>query len=217
MKTFSLPSRQVAYMSLIVICVWTLISMTTSILVEAADYSFLTQNLDPLVPSPTAASSLQHRNMQQQYPDYSCNVQKDTTCPYKNNQICDSRLSGVVQDERCANGDCEDCNQFCSEEFENDCAGCLRHGCSYCPGDGKCYNSPLYTKARGDNADNSSGSSSASLSNSNNPLLLFGAPSCTKPEDFWVPPARSDPDFVADTTIIDKTCQPPEFAFRYVQ
>lgn len=178
-----------------------------------------------------------HRQLQQEdevLPDYSCNLQSDT-CPYKNNNICDSEVSGTLTDTRCANGDCEDCNFYCSDLFENDCVGCLKHGCYYCAGDGKCYNSPHYTTSR----DTETGQSTTILinnpnggdsnsNNSNNPYLAFGTPSCTSPEQFWFPPHRTSsetattttPDFITQTsTFIDEVeaiCQPPEFVFRYV-
>jgi hypothetical protein len=45
----------------------------------------------------------------------------------------------------CADGDCIDCNSLC-RQFDYDCYGCLNAvGCYYCPGDGTCQNSPLYS------------------------------------------------------------------------
>ena len=189
--------------------------------------------------APSKSSSSQYnwniqRQQQEVFPDYSCNVQTDTTCPFKNNYICDSEVGGALQDVRCENGDCEDCNFYCSDLFENDCVGCLQHGCSYCPGDGKCYNSPHYTTSR----NTETGQSSVLIGNpdmedSSNPYLAFGLPSCTSPEQFWLPPHKTTsatsattttttttPDFITQspslTAAIEAICQPPEFVFRYV-
>ena len=111
MKVLFLPSSQITKTFAIVMCWLTLLSVAGTVVVVQGNPSFLLAPAKPhqrsSVPTASDFLSQQPRDLQQRYPDYSCNVQADTTCPFKKNQICDSRLSGVVMDERCADGDCE--------------------------------------------------------------------------------------------------------------
>jgi len=79
--------------------------------------------------------------------DYTCNLQFDSSsgCQMLQDGVCDDPNHGGSGGESCRNQDCIDCNRQC-KQFDNDCYGCLNaQGCYYCPGDGTCFNSNLYS------------------------------------------------------------------------
>lgn len=76
-------------------------------------------------------------------PDYTCDFANDQ-CGSQFDDVCDS-LHGNNSLPGCGTSDCWDCNVFCTT-LNGDCKGCLgAKGCYFCPGDGTCNNSPLYT------------------------------------------------------------------------
>jgi len=78
--------------------------------------------------------------------DYTCYLDKDdeSGCPLYNDECDNPNLGGSGGDD-CRFQDCLNCNYHC-RQFDADCYGCVNaKGCYYCPGDGTCVNSNLYS------------------------------------------------------------------------
>ena len=130
--------------------------------------------------------------------DYTCDTQSDE-CPTQNDGVCDSllgeaSLTTLILPE-CASGDCQDCNAVTCQQFQYDCQACVgTTGCFWCPIDGTCQNSNLYSSTVNENKTTISG--------------------CIDPADFVmaVSPAMEDRN-----ATIYSLCQAPDtFLFRYV-
>jgi hypothetical protein len=134
--------------------------------------------------------------------DYTCNLLSDA-CPTRNDGVCDSflgaaSLTTLVLPE-CATADCFDCNQVTCQPLSYDCQACLGTiGCFWCPLDGTCHNSNLYTTTM-DSTTNATVSA------------------CLEPTDYFVAVPLATTTEEDRTATINALCEAPESSiFRYV-